>query len=218
MEWPAYEPDPLHVKLKFFEKHVFSGSGEPLFVDWLEWGKQYLDQTDLLHQSQMNDQADPPEGNVGDDEMKAKTKRYRASNRKKVAFWWTNQLKVGCEALTIAKRYKNQPKAMIEALETRYDPKSETLLERLKDEKRFFKMRPNEKVDATNKRLEELCQKLSDQGKDVSDEKKRDLLVRALKNAEWDEHLRDARGKIKDNAHITHTVIYKILPHRIVFL
>jgi hypothetical protein len=212
--WPDYEPDPLHVKLKLFEKNIFSGDGQSLFADWMEWGKQYLDQIDLLQHAEQDDTQEPPLGEEGDENERIKMKRYRSSNRKKTAFWWTNQLKVGSEAQIIAKRYKNKPRSLIKALEVRYDPKSSTLLEKLKDEKRAFKMRPNEKIDLTNRRLEDLCQKLYEQGKEVEDSKKRDLLVRALKNAEWDEHLRTAREKISQDNTVSHTAIYKLLKER----
>jgi hypothetical protein len=210
MVWPSYEPDPIHVKLQKDTDQVWPDP-RLKFTDWKEWVRGYLNQLDLLHHIKEDNDAEPPEPADGDGPAKAKMKQKRTSNQKKVSFWLVNQVKTSTESANIIREFQNKPKSMIEKLTIRWDPKSDTILNKLKSELQEFKMKPDEKIDVTNKRIGNLCSKLEEQGKTISDKKKRDILLRALLNKEWNDACKEMKKQILADDSITHITTYRFL-------
>ena len=188
--WPEDEPE--KVKLKSVDKYDGKPSGYKL---WRNDVRIELQNSDLEHH--MSNESDP-DALAGDASAELKKRRkLQLANKRHVYTFLYKSLAGGKLKEEVAESpYNGDPFKTLALIETKCHTISSVSLKDLKKELDKLKMRQGEKLESVVARLDFLVAKLSDQDHKVEDSKKRDVLVDALCNEEWDKVVESEENEI----------------------
>ena len=86
-----------------------------------------------------------------------------------------------------------RPRSCLRALRQRYDEVNQNRKKDMKDQFEHFAMKSGEQYKSISKRFLTLTNQLADMGVFYEDEKKRQIFRDSLKNAEWDDALKNEK-------------------------
>ena len=200
--WPADEPE----KSKLIPVTVYDGSREK-FKGWCGDIRIELQDHGLDHH--MTNKHPPPAGAIGDQASQEDKDNHamvarRKTNKRKVYTFIYRYLPQKIKEEASGDPYNGNPYLILELARQEYHQVSAATIKELKKKLINFEMLDNESLKGTVGRLNALIKSLNAQSIATTDKEKRDTLIDALVDEEWDSARRSERKKILKNVDRTY--------------